>query len=96
MRCTYVISKVKQTVLLFKGLANDTYPNNHVHTEENSYCLADCRVLNEGKLVGCPTIVPGLVKYRLGGTTCVLFPNFSFSTRTVVSSLKNQTLTYTV
>ena len=53
-----------------------------VHTEENSYCEASCRVLNEGKLVGCPTVVPGLMKYRLVGTiTCALFPISSFSTR---------------
>ena len=52
------------------------------HTEENSYCEADCRILNERKLVGCLTVVPGLLKYRLGGTiTCVLFPISSFSTR---------------
>ena len=44
--------------------------------------MAECRVLNEGKLVGCPTVVPGLMEYRLGGTiTCALFPISSFSTR---------------
>ena len=33
-------------------------PDHPVHIEENTYCEDDCRVLNEGKLVGCPTVVP--------------------------------------
>ena len=42
------------------------YWTGRVHTVENSYCVADYNhVFNEGKLVGCPTAVPGLMKYRL-------------------------------
>ena len=44
--------------------------------------MPDCRVLNEGKLLGCLTVVPGLMKYRLVGTTYVhAIPISSFSTR---------------
>ena len=51
-------------------MADDIYPGCHIHTEENSYCVANCHILNEGKLVArCPTGVHGLMKYRLGGTT---------------------------
>ena len=49
--------------------ADDIYPSGCVHTEENSYCVADCLVLNEEKLVRCPTVVPGLMKYCLRCTT---------------------------
>ena len=75
--------------------ADDIYPDCRVHTEENLYCVADCRVLNERKLAGCPTVVPGLLKYRLAGTTYVPpIPISSFSTRPIVSALKNWTFTY--
>ena len=61
---------------------SDYLPDHRVGTEENSYCKDDCRVLNEGKLLGCPTVVPGLMKYRLLGTTYVhAIPISSFSTR---------------
>ena len=65
-----------------KNEESDYLPDRRVCTEENSYCENDCRVLNEGKLRGCPTVVPGLMKYRLVGTTCVhAIPISSFSTR---------------
>ena len=51
--------------------ADDIYPTGLVHTEENSCYTANCRSLNEGKLVGCPMVVPGQMKYRRGGTTYV-------------------------
>ena len=34
--------------------ADDIYPTVVYTLKKNSYCEADCRVLNEGKLVGCP------------------------------------------
>ena len=53
----------------------------------HSYCVADCRVLNEGKLVGCQMVMHGQMKYHLGGT---IFPISSLSTETVVLALKCQ------
>ena len=53
-------------------IQSDYLPDCRVRTEENAYCEDDCRVLlNEGKLVGCSSVVPGLMKYRLGGMTYV-------------------------
>ena len=46
--------------LIYQSVCLNDY---RVRTEEN--CEDDCRVLNERKLVGCPTFVPGLMKYRL-------------------------------
>ena len=55
-----------------------------VYSIKENFLGADCRVLNEGKLLGCPTVVPGLMKYRLVGTTYVHdIPISSFSTRCV-------------
>ena len=66
--------------------ADDNYLTDRVHTEENSYCVADCHVLNEEKLVGCPTAVPGLIRYCLEALfTNTLFPIFliQYTTRHV-------------
>ena len=52
-------------------MAGDIYLHCHVYTDENSFCIADCYVLNERKLFGCLTVLPWLMKYRLCGTTCV-------------------------
>ena len=71
---------------MFLGLGEDTR-----RTEENSYCEDDCCVLNEGKLLGCPTVVYSmkenflgarLIKICLVGTTYVhSIPLSSFSTQ---------------
>ena len=53
--------------LQHKIKVNDIYTDLHVHIEENYYCIADSRVLNEGKLVGWRTVVSRLMKYGLGG-----------------------------
>ena len=61
-----------------KIMAGDILPDCRVilHTEESSYCVADYCVLNAGKLVGCPTVVPELMKYRLGGPYARAISNF--------------------
>ena len=50
---------------------SDYLRDHSVRTKENSYFEDDCCILDEGKLVGCPTVVPGLMKYRPGGMTYV-------------------------
>ena len=40
-----------------KSKESDYLPDRRVRTEENSYCEDDYRVLNEGKLLGCLTVV---------------------------------------
>ena len=60
------------TVFFF--LTDDIYPTGRVHTEQNSYCLADWRVLKEGKLVRFPT-ADEILSWRHD------FPTSSFSAR---------------
>ena len=45
---------------------SDYLHDRHLGTEENSYCTDDCRVLNEGKLLGCPTVVYSMKENFLG------------------------------
>ena len=54
----YLISKVKWLIYIKTFfIESDHLPDRRVRTEENSYCEDDCRVLNEGKLFGCLTVV---------------------------------------
>ena len=66
--CVVVCLPFNAFLYFYQG---DYLPDCRVRTEEDSYCEDDCHVLNEGKLVGCPTVVPRLMKYCLGGTTYV-------------------------
>ena len=73
MQCFFDLKELSRCLIV----QSDYLPDCRVHTEENSYCEDDFRVLNVGKLVGCPTVVPRLIKYRLGGTTYMhAIPNF--------------------
>ena len=49
-----------------KQKKSDYLPDRRVRTEENSYCEDDCRVLNEGKLLRCPTVVYSMKENFLG------------------------------
>ena len=71
LRLVICVFHPKLYMFFMMFLFNDIYPDCRVHTEEKSYCVTDCRVLNEGKLVGSPMVVPRLMKYRLGGTSYV-------------------------
>ena len=88
-----------------------TLPDRRVRTEENSYCKDDCCVLNEGKLLGCPTVVYSMKENFLGALlpcpdwwnivllarlTFMLFRFLHSVHDAVVSTLKKRDLTYTV
>ena len=59
-------NKVRTAYLQQMFLESDYLPDRRVRTEENSYCEDDCRVLNEGKFLGCPTVVYSMKENFLG------------------------------